>query len=144
MSTPSLPTAPQGYEIADLDDPFERHAGPFFSTIDGHPDPHLMLQATATHCNCIGTVHGGCLMTMMDLWLCRVAIVDSGTDVSAITISQTNNFTGAGYAGDLLIARATVVRRTYRMAFVQGEITRGDAVLLTASAVLKRGRAPAQ
>jgi len=133
---------PAGYRIADVMDPFEMRAGPYFCTLDGADDPHLMLITNNNHCNRLGPVHGGCLMTMMDLWLCQTAVTGFKHQEEMVTISMTSTFVGACFAGDTLIARAQVLKRTHRTVFVQGQITRDDDPVFSASAVLKRARKP--
>lgn len=132
-----------GYIYPDENDNFEMRAGPYHCTPPGAQDPHLLLVASNDHCNRLGTVHGGCLMTMMDLWLCQTAVTGFKHQEEMVTISMTSNFLGASHAGDRLYARAKVVRRTNRMVFVEGVITRDDEPVMTASAVLKRARKPA-
>ena len=128
---------PDRYSVTDPHDPFETGTGPFYSPIDDDGDPRVVLKAEPGHCNTSGAIHGGLLMTMADLALCAEANREMPEERS-ITISLNSEFVAAGQAGDFVVARAEVIRRTGSMVFVRGQITAGDRVLLNSSAVVKR------
>lgn len=135
---PPLP----GYELADIDDPFEMRAGPFFRDSDRSGGTRLALRLEERHCNGGGVAHGGLLMTMMDLCLALTARNDPGIG-QVFTVSMTSDFAEAGRCGDLAVARGEVVRHARSLAFVRGQIHVGDRILLNASAVFKLRRQPA-
>ena len=124
-----------GYRIYDLVDPFENHAGPFYWSKLDDGSHHFVLQAEARHCNSHGIVHGGLLMTMIDLAM--VIAAKQNPNEQLVTVSLNSEFVAAARTGDLLEARGTLVRRTRSLAFVRGEVITGDRTLLAASAVLK-------
>ena len=132
-----------GYRTWDGHDPFEDHAGPFYfrKTEDG--DVACAFEATEKHCNGGGFLHGGLLMTMMDLCLAQTARNDPAIDY-VFTVSMTSEFADSGRAGELVEARGEAVRHGRSLAFVRGQVTAGPRVLLNASAVFKlRWRRPA-
>lgn len=134
MTDPATPPLP-GYTIYDPDDPFEVSTGPFWwRRLDDGSD-HIVLQAAARHCNTHGIVHGGLMMTMIDLALVAVAKVEP--EDRFVTVSLNSEFIASGREGDLIEARGTLTRRGRSLSFAQGKVTSGDRVLLTASAVLK-------
>lgn len=132
--TNAVPPLP-GYVIYDPEDPFEMQTGPFWwSRLEDGSD-HLVLRAESRHCNTHGIVHGGLMMTMIDLALVAVAKTDPGDKF--VTVSLNSEFLSSGREGDLIEARGTLTRKGRSLSFVQGQVTAGDRILLTASAVMK-------
>ena len=134
MTDPVTPPLP-GYTIYDPNDPFETMAGPFFWSGRGDGPPNLVCQITEKHCNTHGIVHGGLMMTMIDLAL--VATAKTEPEDRFVTVSLNSEFVSSGQIGDLIEARGELIRRTRSMAFVRGQVTTAERTLLTASAVLK-------
>ncbi len=131
-----------GHIIWDPKDPFENRAGPFWAPVDeaGGP-PVFAFVAEDRHCNTYGIVHGGMMMTMIDLAM--VVTSRHGTDDrGGLTVSMTSDFIASGQVGDLIRARAELVRRTNSLCFMRGQVEREDgSLLLNATAVIKRMRA---
>lgn len=129
--TPPLP----GYSIYDPDDPFETMAGPFWCSRLADGSDHFVLQAAERHCNTHGIVHGGLLVTMIDLVLVATSKIEP--EDRFVTVSLNSEFLAAGNKGDLIEAQGTLTRRGGSLSFARGQVTCGDRILLTASAVLK-------
>ena len=121
------------FVLYDPHDPFELHAGPFF----WNGTDRFAFRAEARHCNSHGILHGGLMMTFIDLVL-GAAAKENAVEEGSVTVSLNSNFVAPGRDGDLVEARAEAVRRTRSLSFVRGEVFVGDTVLLTASAVVKR------
>ena len=134
MSDPATSPIP-GYALYDPVDPFENHAGPFFWAELADGTHHFVLKAEKRHCNSHGIVHGGLLMTMIDLTL--VITAKSKPREQLVTVSLNSEFVSSANRGDLIEARGELTRRTRSLVFVRGQVACGDRVLLTASAVLK-------
>lgn len=134
MDIPADPPLP-GYEIYDPVDPFENRAGPFFWARQHDGTHHFVLRIEPRHCNSHGIVHGGLMMTMIDLAL--VAAGKSAPREQLVTVSLNSEFMASARDGDLVEARGELLRRTRSMAFVRGRLTCGEATVLAASAVLK-------
>ena len=96
------------------------------------------LQAEARHCNRHEIVHGGLMMTMIDLAM--VVAAKETWEEQLVTVSLNSEFIDAGRAGELVEAEGELVKRTGSMAFVRGRVHVGDRTLLASSAVLKRLR----
>ena len=126
----------ENYVLYDPDDPFEMHCGPFFWRRLEDGQHHFVMQADARHCNRQGIVHGGLMMTMIDLALAATA-KEVLTD-RYVTISLNSEFVAAGNYGEIIEANGELVRRTRSLAFVRGSVYVGQRVLLTSSAVFKR------
>ncbi len=127
-----------GYTIYDPIDPLENHVGPFFWKKLEEGIQHFVLKAEARHCNRHEIVHGGLMMTMIDLAM--VVAAKETWDEQLVTVSLNSEFVDAGRAGDLIEANGELVRRTGSMAFVRGRVYAGERTLLSSSAVLKRMR----
>ena len=127
-----------GYAIYDPIDPLENHVGPFFWKELEEGIQHFVLKAEARHCNRHEIVHGGLMMTMIDLAM--VVAAKETWDEQLVTVSLNSEFVDAGRAGDLIEANGELVRRTGSMAFVRGRVYVGERTLLSSSAVLKRMR----
>ena len=127
-----------GYTIYDPIDPLENHVGPFFWKELEDGIQHFILKSEARHCNRHEIVHGGLMMTMIDLAM--VVAAKETWDEQLVTVSLNSEFVDAGRAGDLIEANGELVRRTGSMAFVRGRVYVGERTLLSSSAVLKRMR----
>ncbi len=125
----------EGYTIYDPIDPFENVAGPFFWKERPGGGHHFVLQTEARHCNRHGIVHGGLMMTMIDLTM--VVTAKAHETEQLVTVSLNSEFIAAGQTGEIVEAEGEIVRRTRSLAFVRGRVFVGDRTLLTASAVLK-------
>jgi len=128
---------PAAYRISDAADPYEVNAGPFYEPLDRAGDVRFVILVEEKHCNSGGVTHGGLLMTLADLTACAVAR-EGLPDERAITVSLDSQFVSAGQVGDFLEARAELVRRGGTLAFVRGQITAGERVLLNCNAVTRR------
>lgn len=126
-----------GYELYDPYDPYEMNAGPFFWQ-EKNGIHKFALRAEAKHCNRHEIVHGGLMMTMIDLAM--VAAAKEVWDEQLVTVSLNSEFVDAGRSGDLVEAAGELIRRTGSMAFVRGRVCVGERTLLSSSAVLKRLR----
>ena len=132
-ATPEPPLA--GYSINDPVDPFENLAGPFFwKKLDDGSD-HVVLKADERHCNRQGVVHGGLMLTMIDLTFAIAA--KEHPEQRLVTISLSSEFVSSGQIGSVIEAKAEVVRRTRSLCFLRGQVTSGGETLLNASCIYK-------
>ncbi len=128
---------PDGYHVFDPIDPFENGAGPFYCPNQADGDPRFVVLAEPRHCNTGGVLHGGLLMTLADLALCATACRDFRQE-RAVTVAMNTEFIAAGGAGDLVVARGEVIRRTGSLVFLRGQVTVGERILINCSSVVKR------
>lgn len=133
--TDAPPPPLEGYTIYDPIDPYENRAGPFFWRERPDGGHHFVCKAEPRHCNRHGIVHGGLMMTMIDLTM--IVSAKEAPNEQIVTVSMNSEFVAAGQDGDLIEAESEVVRRTRSLAFTRGRVHVGDRTLLTASAVLK-------
>ena len=84
-------------------------------------EPHLT--------NSLGTVHGGVIMSLLDVALCTAARTLHPESVGVITINSSTSFIDAG-AGAKLYADARVLKDGRSMSFVEGEAKNADGALV--------------
>ena len=56
----------------------------------------------------------------------------------AVTVAMNTEFIAAGVAGDLVVARGEVIRRTGSLVFLRGQVAVGERILINCSSVVKR------
>ncbi|CAE7205205.1 unnamed protein product [Symbiodinium microadriaticum] len=102
------------------------------------PDQGILLrfEAEPRHINRGGVVHGGMLMTFADQVL-GFAASDAADGKTCSTMSLNCDFVAAARIGDVIEGRAWVTRRTRSVIFVQGEVSSGGQILMTATGVWK-------
>ena len=84
-------------------------------------EPHLT--------NSLGTVHGGVIMSLLDVALCTAARTLHPESVGVITINMSTSFIGAG-SGATLCADARVMKDGRSMSFVEAEAKNEDGTLV--------------
>ena len=128
---------PEGYQLFEFVDPFEELVGPLCFKKDADGRLRFAFEATRSHANTSGQIHGGMLMTFADYALCLAAI-HGLPDERCVTVSLTCEFTAPGEVGDFVESTAEVVRRARSLTFVRGQITAGNRILLNYSGIVKR------
>ncbi|MEZ5262354.1 MAG: PaaI family thioesterase [Acidimicrobiia bacterium] len=127
----------QGFEPDPELDPAETHVGPFLRRVD-KDGLAIGLLVGARHCNEHGALHGGVQMALADYTVGATA--RHGTADSTVTVSFDAQFVDTARAGDLVIGRAEVVRRTGSLVFVQGRLLCEGRPLCAFNGVVKRLR----
>ncbi len=94
-------------------------------------DPHLT--------NSIGTVHGGVIMSLLDVALCTAARTLHPDSLGVITIDMSTSFIGGG-GGARLLAEARVLKNGRSMIFVEGEAKNEDGSLVAKAMATVRVR----
>ncbi|MFU8817408.1 MAG: PaaI family thioesterase [Pseudomonadales bacterium] len=129
-------TVPDGFLPEVGTDPAEDLIGPFYLRRDAG-DFAARLQVQQRHCNSMGNVHGGVLMTFADFALCAQARFGTDDD-HIVTVSLNADFIDSAPADAWLQSRGEVVRRTRSLAFVQGQILHEGRPVLAYSGIGKR------
>ncbi|MDV4145847.1 PaaI family thioesterase [Shimia sp. FJ5] len=116
--------------------PFMDGIGPVLRTnaVDGHT--LYSLQTDASHCNAIGTVHGGVLASLLDQAI-AIEAWNAADRQPTVTLQMDTRFVTPARAGDLLKARTTLRHGTRSMLFMDAEIHADDRLVATATAVMK-------
>ena len=94
-------------------------------------EPHLT--------NSLGTVHGGVIMSLLDVALCTAARTLHPDSVGVVTIDMSTSFIGAGN-GEKLIAEARVIKDARTMSFVEGEANNEDGSIVAKAIATVRVR----
>jgi uncharacterized protein (TIGR00369 family) len=94
-------------------------------------EPHLT--------NSLGTVHGGVIMSLLDVALCTAARTLHPESVGVVTIDLTTSFID-GAQGKKLIADARVLRDGRSMSFVEAEAKNEDGSLVAKAIATVRVR----
>jgi len=108
---------------------------PFVQHLKIHTDSlgkgtaRLSVPVAAHLTNSLGTVHGGVIMSLLDVALCTAARTLHPESVGVITINLSTSFIGAG-SGATLYAEARVLKDGRSMSFVEGEAMNEDGTLV--------------
>ena len=94
-------------------------------------EPHLT--------NSLGTVHGGVIMSLLDVALCTAARTLHPASLGVITIDMSTSFIGGG-KGERLIAESRVLKDGRSMTFVEGEAKNADGSLVAKAIGTVRAR----
>lgn len=141
---PPLP----GFELLHQENTFLDVAGPVWRRIDGGTAT-VVVDVARKHTNPNGTVHGGLLMTLMDVTLGsavqgHLQAASSDGEGHPITMQFSCSLIGAAREGQQVRVEAEVDRVTRTVGFVSGRAMAGDQLLMTATAVFKNPSRPAR
>ena len=95
----------------------------------GQGTAKLSLPVAPQLTNSLGSVHGGVIMSLLDVALCTAARTLHPHSQGVITINLSTSFIGAG-SGERLIAEARVLKDGRSMSFVEGEARNADGSLV--------------
>ena len=95
----------------------------------GRGTAKLSLPVRAELTNSMGKVHGGVIMSLLDVALCTAARTLHPDSQGVITINLSTSFIGAA-EGERLLAEARVLKDGRSMSFVEGEVRNADGSLV--------------
>ena len=108
---------------------------PFIQHLRIHTDElgkgtaRLSVALEANLMNSMGNVHGGVIMSLLDVALCTAARTLHPDSVGVVTIDMSTSFIGGG-SGARLLAEARVLKDGRSMSFVEGEAKNEDGSLV--------------
>ena len=105
----------------------------------GEGSARLSLPVEPQLTNSLGTVHGGVIMSLLDVALCTAARTLHPDSIGVITIDLSTSFIG-GASGRSLYADARVLRDGRSMSFVEGEARNEDGSLVAKAIATVRVR----
>jgi len=105
----------------------------------GQGTARLSLPVAPEFTNSLGTVHGGVIMSLLDVALCTAARTLHPDSIGVITIDLSTSFIGGG-SGERLIAEARVLKDARTMSFVEGEARNADGSLVAKAMATVRVR----
>ena len=118
--------------------PFVSHLKILTETL-GEGSARLSLPIELHFTNSIGTVHGGVIMSLLDVALCTAARTLHPDSLGVITIDMSTSFIGGG-SGARLLAEARVLKNGRSMIFVEGEAKNEDGSLVAKAMATVRVR----
>ena len=118
--------------------PFVSHLKILTETL-GHGEARLSLPIEGHLTNSFGTVHGGVILSLLDVALCTAARTLHPDSTGVITIDMSTSFIGAG-SGARLLADARVMKDTRSVSFVEGEAKNEDGSLVAKAIATVRVR----
>jgi uncharacterized protein (TIGR00369 family) len=89
--------------------------------------------------NSLGTVHGGVIMSLLDVALCTAARTLHPESIGVVTIDLSTSFIGGG-SGEKLLAEARVLKDARSMSFVEAEAKNADGSLVAKAIATVRVR----
>ena len=105
----------------------------------GQGTARLSLPVEREFTNSLGTVHGGVIMSLLDVAVCTAARTLHPESIGVITIDMSVSFIGGG-TGKRLCADARVMRDGRSMSFVEGEAKNEDGSLVAKAIATVRVR----
>ena len=105
----------------------------------GQGTARLSLPVEREFTNSLGTVHGGVIMSLLDVAVCTAARTLHAESIGVITIDMSVSFIGGG-TGKRLYADARVLRDGRSMSFVEGEAKNEDGSLVAKAIATVRVR----
>jgi len=108
--------------------PFVAHLGIVTDSL-GEGSARLSLPIASHMVNSFGSVHGGVIMSLLDVALCTAARTLHPDSAGMMTIDMSTSFTAAG-SGAGLIAEARVLKNGRSTVFVEGEARNQDGALV--------------
>jgi uncharacterized protein (TIGR00369 family) len=105
----------------------------------GEGTAKLSLPVEPEFTNSLGTVHGGVIMSLLDVALCTAARTLHPDSTGVITIDLSTSFVGGG-SGARLFAEARVLKDARTMSFVEGEARNADGSLVAKAIATVRVR----
>jgi uncharacterized protein (TIGR00369 family) len=118
--------------------PFVSHLNILTETL-GEGTARLSLPIVAHLTNSLGTVHGGVIMSLLDVALCTAARTLHPDSVGVVTIDMSTSFIGGG-SGSRLVAEARVLKDARTMSFVEAEAKNEDGSLVAKAIATVRVR----
>jgi acyl-CoA thioesterase len=98
----------------------------------------LALDLAHKHGNSRGELHGGVMMTLLDVSMSRAAkSLDPDTTGSATVEMKISFFQPGGKEGQRVIAKGRVLHRSRTMSFCEGEIWNGEQLVAKALGTIK-------
>ena len=118
--------------------PFVSHLGILTETL-GEGNARLSLPIETHLTNSLGTVHGGVIMSLLDVASCTAARTLHPESMGVVTIDLSASFIGGG-RGAKLFAEARVLKDGKSMTFVEAEAKNEDGSLVAKAIATVRVR----
>lgn len=132
---------PEGFRRARIPAPFVEASGPFYWR-DEAGALVLGFRVENRHTNTAGNLHGGMLMTLVDMQLNCALNYQLDIEAFIPTVAANIDFLAPATTGDWVEGRTEILRSGGRTVFADGRIMRGDGELIArCSGIFKLSRA---
>jgi acyl-coenzyme A thioesterase PaaI-like protein len=123
-------------------DRYNATLGKLLVQADGPGRARCRMFPATLHGNLGDTVHGGALLTFIDMALFAGGHV-AGVDVAhAVTLDLSTQFLGAGQLGRPLDTSVELLRETRRLAFMRGLVEQEGALVASWAGTIRKGGEP--
>lgn len=114
---------------------FFAEVGPLWSKrVDEQWEYGLLVEPR--HENGVGVVHGGMLVTLLDQAISMIAWA-ANAQQPCTTIHLDTHFVTPSVAGDFIVARGEVVRKTSSLIFLRGTLSVDDSQIMYGQGIMK-------
>ncbi len=126
---------PDGFQPLLESEGFIGLSGPFFWRPDNAGSPAYGFRSDSRHGNPNGVLHGAAILTFVDTILGHTVVAATGRKCA--TIALTTQFVAGVTTGGWVAGKTEIRRLTRTLAFVDGEASQDDLLLLTATAIFR-------
>ncbi|MEE4348807.1 MAG: PaaI family thioesterase [Pacificimonas sp.] len=134
--------APEGFFALPFNNGFIGVNGPIFVKADP-ADPVFGMRILERMCNPLGVAHGGLIATFLDMALpLAMRFSDEAKGEASrfmLTVNLSIDYLAGAKMGDWLEGRARLLKRTGRMAFIDGVASTKDGPVARGSGVFRLG-----
>lgn len=135
------PDHPGWYSWHDVpDDSFAAQTGKLIFRPDGPGRGIVRMFPTEKHLNLGGSLHGGAVMSFIDMALFGGGRCAGMTRAHYVTLDLTTHFLNRGEAGKPLDAHVELIRQTRSLAFLQGVVRQEGEACYSFTGTLKKLR----
>lgn len=127
--------APEGFKPIKIPGGHIAHNGPYYYKNMENGDTHYGFMTDERHSNPNNVIHGGALFSFADTIIGNRVVRE--TRRYCATISMTTDFISSTNVDQWIEGRVRIKKLTRSMAFVDVEVSSGDKLLMSASAVFK-------
>ena len=117
---------------------FAAATGKLLFKADGEGRALVRMFPTEAHLNLGGSLHGGAVMSFIDMALFAGGRCAGVVEGHYVTLDLTTHFLGRGQAGEPLDAHVDLIRQTRSFAFLQGVVRQGGQACYSFTGTLKR------
>lgn len=126
---------PEGFKPLRIGVGFIPHNGPYYYRRDGEGRLEFGFRSDARHVNPNGVLHGGSILGFLDTILGHAIVRE--TRRYCATVALDTQFMASTEPGPWITGRVRIKRVTRTLAFVDGEATAGELVLVSATGVFR-------
>ena len=124
------------FEQISLKPGFMKHNGGLFFREISETEYEFKSKISENHLNAAGITHGGYLAALIDAGA-GTSAHRSANNAPCVTISLDLKFIGSSKAGDQILGKAKILKKTNTLIFLFCELTSNDKIIASASGIWK-------